>query len=114
MPHQSGERKQIWHLPMPVVHGEYLSPFQLAASVADVTNIVTNWGSEGLAYINADVTLHLSRLPVGMQVGLAALDHLEHDGIAVGTAAVYDREGPIGTASVSALANAYRTVDLGN
>ena len=39
---------------------------------------------------------------------------MENDGIAVGTASVFDRSGPLGTVVVAALANARRTVDLGS
>jgi hypothetical protein len=110
--HQNGSRKQVWHFPVSVVKDERPSPFQLVASVADVTNLVTNWGSAGLQFINADVTLLLARLPAAMEVGLAALDHVQRDGIAVGTAVVYDRVGSLGTATVSAVANADRALDV--
>ena len=43
-----------------------------------------------------------------------ATDRVEHDGIAVGTAAMFDRTGPLGTVIIAALANARRTVDLGS
>ena len=42
----------------------------------------------------------------------AALTWHAHDGIAVGTATVFDREGPIGTSTVTSLANARRSVDF--
>ena len=40
---------------------------------ADVTNPMSNWGSAGLQFINADVTLSLGREPVGVDVGIATL-----------------------------------------
>lgn len=110
--HQNGARKASWHRPVPVVEGEEPRPFQMVAGVADVVNMVTNWGSRGLAYINADITLSLARLPDGPEVGLESLDRVAGDGIAVSTAVVHDRRGPIGTAGVSAVANAHRAVDL--
>ena len=103
--HQNASRKQTWHFPAPIVDGELPSAFQFVATAADVTNIVTNWGRDGLNFINADVTLALARLPSGMEVGLSAADRFEHEGIAVGVARVFDRGGAIGTALVSALAN---------
>ncbi|MGV9674077.1 acyl-CoA thioesterase domain-containing protein [Nocardia sp. NPDC003482] len=106
----AAERKQIWHFPIPVVHGEDPTPFQLAASVADVTNLISNLGGAGLEFINPDVSLALARLPRGDELGLALTERVEHDGIAVGTAVAFDRHGVIGTVTASALANAQRAV----
>ena len=69
-------------------------------------------GTEGVQYINTDITLSLSRPPTGVQLGLLATDHHASDGIAVGSATVYDRMGPFGVATVTALANSRRAVDL--
>jgi len=89
-----------------------VTPFQAVASIADNTSIVTNWGSNGIEYINSDISLGLARLPAGIEVGLRALDHIAADGIAVGVAEVFDRRGTLGTATVTALANTRRTVDF--
>ncbi|SDG81276.1 acyl-CoA thioesterase domain-containing protein [Microbacterium pygmaeum] len=102
---------QSWHAGMPIVTGEQLTPFQMAASVADISNLVSNWGTCPLAYINADVTMALTRLPEQLACGLATTDRLEHDGIAVGSLVMYDRRGPFGTTTVSALANERRAVN---
>ncbi|MDN5895720.1 MAG: thioesterase family protein [Nocardioides sp.] len=110
--HQSASRKATWQTGIPVVDGEPATPFTAAASIADATSMVCNWGSLGVEYINTDITLTLSRLPDGLQVGLRSRDRVENDGIAVGTATVFDRTGPIGTSVVTALANARRTVDF--
>lgn len=110
--HQNASRKQTWQSALPVVLGEKPSPFQSVAGVADATSMVMNWGDAGVEYINTDINLALSRLPVSMEIGLAARDRFAHDGIAVGTAVVFDREGPIGTSTVTSLANARRTVDF--
>ncbi|WP_182524981.1 acyl-CoA thioesterase domain-containing protein [Nocardioides dongkuii] len=111
--HQNAARKQSWNTAIPVVAGEPGTPFQAVAAIADGASLVTNWGDRGVEHINTDITLALSRLPVDLSVGLAAVDRVEHDGIAVGTAAVLDREGPIGTVVVTSLANAKRSVDIG-
>jgi hypothetical protein len=110
--HQNASRKQTWQTALPVVLGEKPSPFQSVAGIADSTSMVMNWGDAGVEYINTDITLALSRLPVSMEIGLSARERFAHDGIAVGTAVVFDREGPIGTSTVSSLANAKRTVDF--
>lgn len=112
-PHQTAARKSIWHWPIPIVTGEALSPFQFAASVADVANTVVNWGSAGLTYINADVTLVLARVPqVSGGIGLRATDRIEADGLSVGSVSMHDASGQLGIVSVCALANAERTVDV--
>ena len=111
--HQNGERKMTWQTGMPVLAGERPSPFVAVASIADATSMVTNWGSNGVEQINTDITLTLARLPVSLEVGLAAIDRVSDQGIAVGTAAVFDRQGPLGNAVVASIANAKRTVDFG-
>lgn len=111
--HQNSGRHAVWHTGVPMVAGERPTPFQAAASIGDTASMVTNWGSNGVEYINVDYSLALSRRPVGVEIGLRALDHVAHDGIAVGTAEVFDRAGTLGTATVTALSNARRTVDFG-
>lgn len=90
---------------MPVVEGEETSRLQMVAGVADVTNLVISWGSKGVEFINADITLAITRYPVTMEVGLSALDRTVCDGIAIGTAIVFDRLGQLGTATVVTLAS---------
>ncbi|MDP3893664.1 MAG: thioesterase family protein, partial [Nocardioides sp.] len=68
--------------------------------------------SGGVGYINTDITLTLARMPAGAEIGLEAADHVAHDGIAVGTATIFDRSGPLGTSVVTALSNARRAVDF--
>jgi hypothetical protein len=112
--HQNADRKTSWSTAVPIVPDEPVTGFQAAAATADGASMVTNWGSRGVEYINTDITLTLAREPDGIEIGLLATDRVEHDGIAVGTAAVFDRRGPLGTVMVAALANARRTVDLGS
>lgn len=111
--HQNGDRKMTWQTGMPVIPEEQPSPFVAVASVADAASMVTNWGSNGVEQINTDITLTLARLPVSLEIGLAAVDRVSNEGIAVGTAAVFDREGTLGATVVSSIANAKRTVDFG-
>ncbi|WP_246086690.1 hypothetical protein [Nocardioides humi] len=94
------------------MYGEECTPFQAVASIADATSMVTNWGDRGVEHINTDIDLALCRLPDSSRLGLRATDHVAADGIAVGTAEVFDSTGPIGTATVTSLANTRRTVDL--
>ena len=110
--HQNAGRHATWQTALPTVAGEKMTPFQAVASIADATSMVTNWGGGGIEYINTDISLALARLPTGVQVGLRSLDHVSSDGLAVGTAEVFDRDGVLGTATVASLANTRRTVDL--
>lgn len=109
---QNDARKCLWHdVPISLVEGEPNSPFQLAAYAADTTGMVCNWGTDGIGYINCDVTVALSRLPEGPEVGLQAQDQVAADGIAIGVATLYDRTGPLGTAVVTGVSNVRRRVD---
>ena len=56
----------------------------------DMVSSLTHYGTEGLQFINADYTLTLSRLPEGPYLGLAALTHYSHDGVATGVATIVD------------------------
>lgn len=88
-----------------LVDGEELTPFIRAAMAVDVTASLTNFSTKGLAFINADFTLTLSRLPVGPDIGLAALTHYSDAGVATGSAGLFDRLGPIGSGVSTAIAN---------
>ena len=110
--HQNGQRKMTWQTGVPVIPEEEPSVFVAAASIADAASMVTNWGSNGVEHINSDITLTLARLPVSREIGLAAVDRVSSEGIAAGVAAVFDRQGRLGSATVSSIANAKRTVDF--
>jgi hypothetical protein len=99
--------KYVWVRDLvPLVDGVPTSPFTRAAMAGDVASSLTHYGTTGLEYINADYTLALSRLPEGDAIGLAALTYSGHDGIATGTAALFDERGQLGTATATTLANA--------
>lgn len=98
--------KYIWTRDVAtMVDGIELTPFTRAAMAGDMASSLTHFGADGLPFINADYTLTLSRLPEGPYLGLAALTHHSHAGVATGTALVVDASGPIGTATATALAN---------
>nr|WP_278264534.1 thioesterase family protein [Nocardia sp. AG03] len=106
----NADRKVTWHNLPALVAGEPFTPFQRAAATGDVTNLVCHWGTRGVGYINADMTLTLARLPIGQELGLQALDHVAADGVAVSTATLYDRTGRLGTCVITAVANAGRQI----
>jgi hypothetical protein len=100
------QEKYVWYdMSGELVEGEPMSAFTRAAAVADVANPLTNWGSDGLQFVNSDVTLMLSRTPQGTMLGMAARDRQEADGVSVGTAVMSDRFGPVGITTVTALAS---------
>lgn len=109
---QNAERKVSWHSLPPLVAGEPITPFQRAAFLGDATNHVCHWGSAGAGYINTDVTVALSRLPIGHELGLRADNTIAADGISIGSATLYDRTGPVGTCVVTTLSNARRQIDF--
>ena len=86
------------------ISGEPASPLVCVAQVAAVANPFANSGTKGLNYINADVSLYLQRNPVGSWIGTEAFYHDAYDGVSVGTIALYDRLGRIGTSTVCGLA----------
>lgn len=87
-----------------LVEGVELTPFVRAASAADWANPAANWGSNGLEFINADITLYLHRYPRGEWVGFEVASHHSADGIAVGECTMYDEQGAIGSSTVCAIA----------
>lgn len=110
----NADRKSTWVNVPPLIHGRPITPFERVAFVADFTNSICNWGTDGIGYINTDVTMALSRLPEGHELGMHAQDHAATDGVAVATTALYDRAGPLGTCVVTALSNSLRQVDVGS
>jgi hypothetical protein len=77
---------------------------------AEQTSMVTNWSSAGVGFINTDLTLALVRMPEGADIGLEADNHLSRNGIAAGTATLFDRHGTFGSAMITAVSNAARQI----
>lgn len=110
--HQNAGRKQTWQTALGIVAGEETTPFQGLCGLADSTSMVVNWGDHGVQHINTDISLSIARLPVSLEMGLSATSWHSHEGIAIGTATVFDRQGIVGTSAVTSLANARRAVDF--
>ncbi|MFE1591620.1 acyl-CoA thioesterase domain-containing protein [Nocardia sp. NPDC058705] len=108
--HQNDTRKRKWVRNIPVVAGEKSSPFCYAAMTGEQTSLVTNWGTEGIGFINTDVSITFSRMPIGDEMGLEAETHLSDDGIAAGAAVLYDEQGAFGICTTTALANERRQI----
>jgi len=110
--HQNDSRKRFYNDGIRVIAGEANSPFVRAATVAEATSLVTNLGSAGVGYINGDVTVALSRLPVDEWIGIQADSHQASDGIAVGTATLFDGLGAFGAGMTTAIANPAAQIDF--
>src|SRR5699024_9116240 len=98
--HQGDRRKRSWNRSLDVVADEGATPFQRAVTLGEATSLMTNWGTEGIGFINADLTVALARLPRSADFGIEADEHLGADGVAVGTASLFDRDGVFGTGTV--------------
>lgn len=110
--HQNNQRKRYWRQPFDTVVGEDSTPFQRAVTLAESTSLMTHWGDEGIGFINADLTVALARLPRSGDIGIEADEHVSADGVAVGTASLFDRDGIFGTGTVVAVSNAGRQIDF--
>lgn len=111
---QGSGRKSFWHRPLDVVDGAPATPFQRAVTLAESTSLMSHWGTEGIGFINADLTVALARLPRSDDIGIEADEHISDAGVAVGAATLFDRDGVFGTGTVVAVSNAGRQIDFGN
>lgn len=112
--HQNDSRKWFYNNGIRVVAGEENSPFVRAATAAEGTSLVTNLGTKGVGYINGDMTVALSRLPLGAWIGVQADSHWASDGIAVGTATLFDQSGAFGSGLTTAISNPAAQIDFTN
>ncbi len=95
----------VWvRLRVPVLAGETPSPLERVAAAADFGNGVSSPLSFGdWLFINPDLTIHVSRLPVGEWVGLESHTSAESQGIGISESRLWDEEGPIGRSVQSLL-----------
>lgn len=99
-------RRQVWVRDRrQLVAGVDSSPFVRAALVADIASPLANFSESGLDYINADLTLHLGRLPVGEWIGAETTIRVAADGLAYAACTLHDVEGPVGSSTVCAVRN---------
>ena len=84
-------------LRLPIVPDEVPSPLQRVAAAADFGNGISGLDlMNELLFINPDLTIHLSRLPVGEWVCLDARSRYEPEGIGIAVSDLFDEIGPIG------------------
>ena len=109
---QNNSRKRFFNDSLSIVAGQRNSPFVRAATLAEATSLVTNLGTAGIGYINGDLTVALSRLPVDEWIGVQAASHHAAAGIAVGTATSFDRLGAFASGMTTAVANPAAQIDF--
>lgn len=110
--HQNTSRKRFYYSCANIVSGEKISPFVRAVTVGESTSLVTNLGTDGIGYINGDLTVSLARLPLDDWLLVQGDSHWAHDGISVGTATLFDRQGAFGSGMVTAVANPAAQIDF--
>lgn len=110
--HQNDSRKRFYNNAIDVVAGQPNSQFLRAVMVAEATSLVTNLGTRGIGYINGDLTVGLARLPIGEWIGVQADSHWSTDGVAVGTATLFDQSGAFGSGMTTAVANPAAQIDF--
>src|SRR5262249_28769874 len=89
---------------VPVVSGESPSPLQRVAAAADFGNGVSRLlDFETHVFINPDLTVALSRVPVGEWIGFDVVSRLSGDGFGQAESLIFDGTGPTGRAVQSLL-----------
>lgn len=87
-----------------LVEGEEPSPLDRLLVAADAGNGVSGpLDFRRYVFINADLSVAVSRLPAGEWVFLDAVTYAEPDGVGLSDSALFDGAGPIGRASQSLL-----------
>ena len=100
----SGPATDWIRLAVPVVDGETPSPLSRVAAAADFGNgisSVTDWATT--VFINADLTIHLRRLPAGEWVCLEAVTWMGDAGVAMAESRLWDESGLLGRSLQSLL-----------
>lgn len=104
--HQNVSRKRAYYRGLDVIAGQPATPFVRAVVVAEATtNMVVNLGTDGIGYINGGLTVLLYRTPRGEGLGVQGDRQFAADGVAIGSTTLFDDDGPVGIASITALAN---------
>ncbi|MFP3908153.1 MAG: thioesterase family protein, partial [Acidimicrobiales bacterium] len=103
----SDGRRRVWLRDWrALVDGEAITSFQRLAMAADFASPLANSSSEGLRFINGDITVLVGRLPEGEWIGVEVGAHIGHEGIAVARCDLYDQAGRVAFVDVSAVTNA--------
>ena len=95
----------MWtRLTVPVVAGEEPTPMQRTAAAADFGNGVSRIVDfDTHVFINPDLTVALSRVPVGEWIGFDVVSRLSEEGYGQAESLIFDPIGPVGRAVQSLL-----------
>jgi hypothetical protein len=99
----------VWtRLTVAVVEGEEPSPMQRAVAAADFGNGISRiLDFDTHVFINPDLTVSLSRVPVGQWIGLDVVSRLSTFGYGQAESMIFDVEGPAGRAVQSLFIEAH-------
>ena len=86
-----------------LVEGTAMTPFAQLALGVDIISPLINGEATGLNFINSDLTFYLHRAPRTKWIGFESDRRAATDGIAMGSARIYDEDGLIGVAACAAL-----------
>jgi hypothetical protein len=95
----------VWsRLVVPVIAGQEPSPLQRTAGAADFGNGISRiLDFDTHLFINPDLTVALSRVPLGDWIGFDMVTRLSPDGFGQAESLVFDQVGPVGRAVQSLL-----------
>jgi hypothetical protein len=98
-PAQLGPARVWMRLRHPLLADEPLTPLARLAATADFGNGVSAvLPFERFLFINADLTIHLQRAPLGEWIGLDARTLLRDGGMGLAESVLHDVHGPVGRA----------------
>jgi hypothetical protein len=98
-PFELGPARVWMRLRHPLLPGEPLSSLARLAATADFGNGVSAaLPFERYLFINADLTIHLQRAPLGEWIGLDARTLLSSGGMGLAESVLHDVHGPVGRA----------------
>jgi acyl-CoA thioesterase len=91
-------RGTAWiRIPVPFVAGEATTPLVRVAATSDFGNALGNMRlTDGMGFINADITLYLGRMPEGEWIGLQSHSVAQPSGLGMGESVVHDLKGVVG------------------
>lgn len=97
---QLGPTTAWLRMTVPLVAGEQPSPLQRVMVAADFTNgLSRRVRSSEYLFMNADLTVHLHRVPAGEWIGVEADADYDVSGRAIAFSSLFDTSGPIGRAT---------------
>lgn len=99
-----GSPSRAWmRMPLPLLPGEAITPLQRAAVLVDCISAASPVRDPFGPWINSDITLYLHREPRGEWLGMEIEREVEHSGIGLARARLFDPHGPVGTAQEAVL-----------